>query len=61
MSGQTHYVTIHREDDAGLRETRAYWECSCGTSGSAAEHKVDEASDRHIPEGDQRVDRYPAR
>jgi hypothetical protein len=35
---------------------RWYWECSCGRSGSSSAHRVDLASDRHIPEDEMRVD-----
>jgi len=43
-----------------IDDERTAWECSCGRSGSAADWKVDEASDRHIREADgNRVDRHP--
>jgi len=45
---------IYTEHDA--EPERAFWECSCGASGTAPNYTVDLASDRHIPEGDMRVD-----
>lgn len=35
---------------------RDYWECSCGSGGSASEGKGDLASDEHIQPGESRVD-----
>jgi hypothetical protein len=42
------------------RSERAYWQCSCGRSGSCAEWKADLHSDEHIDydAGDRRVDRH---
>lgn len=46
-----HYIHT-RYDDAD----RAYWECSCGHAGSTDAWRVDIASDKHIPEGERRID-----
>lgn len=46
---------IHTRDDEEDEE-RSIWECSCGSGGSAATHRVDIASDQHIPAGDTRID-----
>lgn len=35
---------------------RDYWECSCGSSGSAPEGNGDLASDRHIKPEESRAD-----
>jgi hypothetical protein len=35
---------------------RSYWECSCGSSGSASSDRVDLASDKHLKDGDTRID-----
>jgi hypothetical protein len=50
-----HIPTEHRIHTEHEGE-RAYWECSCGRGGSAEWDRVDLASDKHIPEGDRRVD-----
>lgn len=50
-----HIVKMFDTDD----DERTAWECSCGRGGSAATWKVDEASDKHIREGESRVDRHP--
>lgn len=47
-----HRIHISEPED----DVRVWWECSCGHSGSAPAHRADEASDRHIPEGDFRID-----
>lgn len=39
-----HKIHTYEEDD----DERCYWECSCGSSGSAPAWKVDLASDKHI-------------
>lgn len=49
-------MTVHRIYTEELDDDRSYWECDCGTSGSASTQKVDIASDKHIPEDDHRVD-----
>ena len=46
----THRVYTEYEDERG------YWECSCGHGGSASADRVELASDKHIPEGDRRID-----
>ena len=45
---------IHTDRD-GI-SSRARWECSCGAAGSAPSETVDLASDKHIREGESRVD-----
>lgn len=40
---------------------RTLWECGCGNSGSAPSYRVEEAAEKHVPEGIQVVYRYPAR
>jgi hypothetical protein len=49
-----HRIFTEDEDDRG----RSYWECSCGTSGSAPAYSVDVASDKHIKydQGEGRTD-----
>jgi hypothetical protein len=48
-----HIVETAFEDD------QAYWECSCGKSGSSSIYLVDVHSDRHIREqGGHRIDRH---
>jgi len=51
-------VTEHKIYTEELEDNpdRSYWECSCGAGGSASTFKVDIASDRHIKEGDSRID-----
>lgn len=44
---------IYTEDDGSLR---ARWECSCGAAGSAPSERVDLASDKHVRDGESRVD-----
>lgn len=53
--GEVHRIHTEYEGERGR------WECSCGMAGSAPVENVDLASDRHIPDGDGRVDVYPAR
>jgi len=48
--------TTHRIFTEDTGDERAYWQCSCGTGGSAASWKVDLASDRHIGPNDRRID-----
>lgn len=50
---KTHRVYI---DYGSMASDRAYWECDCGISGSCDKGMVAVNSDRHIPEGDMRVD-----
>ena len=52
-------MTEHVIQMQDIDDERTAWECSCGRGGSAASWDVDEASDRHIPEGEGRADRYP--
>jgi len=52
-------MTEHIIQMEDIDDDRTAWECSCGRSGSAASWKVDVASDKHIREGEGRVDRYP--
>jgi hypothetical protein len=50
-----HRVTVYDEDE----DLRTAWECDCGRGGSvSAMSDVGVASDRHIPEGDSRIDVY---
>jgi hypothetical protein len=52
----THIVRTFEPDE----DDRCSWECSCGRGGSAAEWRVEEASDKHIQElGASRIDRHP--
>jgi len=46
----------HRIRTTEIEDERAYWECSCGRSGGCAEWNVDIASDKHIRDGEGRVD-----
>jgi hypothetical protein len=45
---------IYTEFD--VEPERAFWECSCGASGTAPNYTVDLASDRHIPKDEMRID-----
>ena len=38
---------------------RTSWECDCGRAGSAADWKVEEAAEKHIPDGERRAYRSP--
>lgn len=53
--GMKHIITTGQ-----LRQqNRQYWECSCGRSGSVGPFlDVQEAAEKHIPEGAPRAYRY---
>lgn len=46
----------HRIYTSPPSKGRCWWECSCGHSGSADERRVGIHSDRHITQGERRVD-----
>jgi hypothetical protein len=51
----THEVYTFASDDP--EDTRQYFECSCGRGGSVDEFgDIDAHADKHIPEGEHRVD-----
>jgi len=43
----------------GTDDVRTSWECSCGSAGSAPTYRVEEAAEKHIPDGAQVAYRYP--
>jgi hypothetical protein len=47
-----HKIYTEYDDDTD----RAHWSCSCGAGGSASCDRVDLASDKHIVEGEHRID-----
>ncbi len=52
MTQKTHRIRTNYSND-----DRHSWECSCGAGGSvSSDRDVDIASDKHIPEGDHRID-----
>lgn len=53
----THRIETTYDDKSG----RAYWECDCGIAGSCPEITADLHSDKHIPDGDMRVDVHRGR
>ena len=44
-----------------LNEEYSYWSCDCGAAGSCPSPNVDVAAERHIPDDELAVYRYPSK
>lgn len=57
----THVIKLHVIEIVDVDDDRAYWECTCGSGGSAPTEQLGLAAEKHVEPGESVMYRYPSR